>query len=185
MRPHWRSLPSAWQAFVSIPLRWGKGEEMMLIVSYLVIEHGNEEISYIALEYLYHMSVVFMSMLCLLHLYGFVFLILCFCFTYAALYFYFVYHNVRLCHILLHYIVYIISKHTVSENHRTRSPSMNVIAVIWRPSKKTNIQISGKQDDFDWKKCGMLASSTSSEYVHLILYIYMYLYVCVCIYIYT
>ena len=103
---------------------------MMLIVSYLVIEHGNEEISYIALEYLYHMSVVFMSMLCLLHLYGFAFLILCFCFTYAALYFYFVYHNVRLCHILLHYIVYIISKHIVSENHRTRSPSMNVIAVI-------------------------------------------------------
>ena len=50
--------------------------------------------------------------------------------------------------------MYIISKHTVSEAHCTRSPSLNIIAVIWRPSKKTNIEISGKQDDFDWVNAG-------------------------------
>ena len=94
----------------------GKGEEMMLVVSYLVIEHGSEEISYYCVS-VYHISVFLISMLVLLHLYGFAFLIVCFSFTSVALYFFhLVYHILRLCHILLHYIVYIISKHTVSEN---------------------------------------------------------------------
>lgn len=77
----------------------------------------------------------------------------------------------------------IISKHTVSEDHCTRSPSLNVIAVIWRPSKKTNIEISGKQDDFDWVNAGCWSPPPRLNmciWYHLIIFIYMF-FVCVCV----
>ena len=66
--------------------------------------------------------------------------------------------------------MYIISKHTVSEDHCTRSPCLNIIAVVWRPSK-TNIEISGKQDDFDWVNAGCWSPPPP---LNICIWLYMY-----------